>query len=134
MILGLSLAISAYSTAQVNPHAIVIRGGSGSYGNGAEISYQHGFGDANRLELDLGWSGNRYNGNNYSSIGISGIYHWVWNLTSGLNWYVGPGGQLGLYQNKLNNNNDNQIIITIMVGVVGPIPSRGCWVGDRHPL
>ena len=113
MILGLSLAISAYSTAQVNPHAIVIRGGSGSYGNGAEISYQHGFGDANRLELDLGWSGNRYNGNNYSSIGISGIYHWVWNLTSGLNWYVGPGGQLGLYQNKLNNNNDG---MTLAVG------------------
>ena len=113
MILGLSLAISVYSTSQVNPHAIGIRGGSGSYGNGAEISYQHGFGDANRLELDLGWSGNRYNGNNYSSIGISGIYHWVLNLTSGLNWYVGPGGQLGLYKNKLNNNNDG---MTLAVG------------------
>jgi hypothetical protein len=117
LILGLSLGICAFSTAQVNPQAIGIRGGSGSYGNGAEISYQHGFGSANRLELDLGWSGNRNNGNNSSSMAIAGIYHWVWNLTSGLNWYAGPGGQLGLYQNKLNNDNDG--IILAIGGQIG---------------
>ncbi len=113
LILGLSLGIWAFTTAQVNPHAIGIRGGSGTFGNGAEISYQHGFGDANRLELDLGWRGNRNNGNDYSSFGLTGIYHWVWNITSGLNWYVGPGAQLGFYQNKSNNNDDG---ITLALG------------------
>jgi len=102
LILGLSLGICAYTIAQVNPHAIGIRGGGSNFGNGAEISYQHGFGDANRLELDLGWRGR----NDNSSMGITGIYHWVWNITSGLNWYVGPGAQIGLYQDKWDNNND----------------------------
>ena len=41
-------------SAQVNPHAIGLRLNGDGYGNGAEISYQHGFGDANRLELDFG--------------------------------------------------------------------------------
>ncbi len=101
------------SFGQVNPHAIGVRGGAGNDGRGGEITYQHGFGESNRLELDFGWRGNRYNGNNYSSLGISGIYHWVWNITSGLNWYVGPGAQLGLYQDKWNNDNDG---ITLAVG------------------
>ena len=28
------------------------------------------------------------------------IYHWVWNITQGLNWYVGPGGQVGFFKDK----------------------------------
>ena len=28
---------------------------------------------------------------------LSGVYQWDWNLTSGLNWYVGPGAALGFY-------------------------------------
>ena len=46
--------VSLSSVAQVEPHAIGGRFGGGNYGGGFEISYQHGLGDANRLELDLG--------------------------------------------------------------------------------
>ena len=114
--LGIALGFSFSISAQVNPHAIGIRGGGGNYGNGAEISYQHGMGDANRLELDLGWRGNNGNGNNYSSIHLAGIYHWDWNITEGLNWFVGPGAVVGLFTDKFNNNNDG-----VILGVGGQI-------------
>ncbi|MGJ8661517.1 MAG: hypothetical protein ACSHXL_05740, partial [Bacteroidota bacterium] len=97
------------SFTQVNPHAIGVRGGADTYGGGAEVSYQHGFGDANRLELDLGWNGHR----NYSSIYFAGIYHWVFNISGGFNWFVGPGAVLGLHSDRYYKNNDG---ITIGVG------------------
>ena len=108
IILLISAFIFTLNTAssQVNPHAIGIRGGLGNNGYGGEISYQHGFGSSNRLELDLGWRGNRGNGNNYQHMAIYGIYHWVWNITDGLNWYVGPGARLGFYQDKNSSNDD----------------------------
>lgn len=102
-------AFAMNGNTQVNPHALGIRGGSGNFGFGGEISYQHGLGDANRLELDLGWRGN----NGSRLIGITGIYHWVWNITDGLNWYVGPGAQLGLYNNNGVSNEDG---ITLALG------------------
>lgn len=102
-------ATSFGAISQVNPHAIGIRGGADTYGSGAEISYQHGLGTANRLELDLGWSGHR----NYSSMYIAGIYHWVFNISGGFNWFVGPGAVLGLHSDRYFNNNDG---ITLGVG------------------
>ncbi|MFD1551210.1 hypothetical protein DNU06_13180 [Putridiphycobacter roseus] len=90
--IGLAFSLNA----QVNPNAIGLRTGGGSYGYGYEISFQHGFGSANRLELDLGSRGN----SGYRHLGVSGIYHWVWNITDGLNWYAGPGAQIGLYSYK----------------------------------
>lgn len=104
-----AFGITFSAASQVNPHAIGLRGGGGSYGNGVEISYQHGLGDANRLELDLGLSA----GSNHQHFVLSGIYHWAWNITSGLNWYVGPGAQLGLYQYKVSNGNDGGITLAI---------------------
>lgn len=101
------------SVAQVNPHAIGLRGGSGSYGSGAEISYQHGLGDANRIELDLGWGGNNSIVNNYSRLYVAGIYHWNWNITEGLNWFAGPGAVLGLHSGKNNSVDDG---LTLGVG------------------
>ncbi len=44
---------------------------------------------------------------------ISGIYHWVYNISGGLNWYIGPGAQVGLYEDRNNSNNDG---ITLAVG------------------
>lgn len=87
------LFIGLYAQSQVNPHAIGLRLGGDGQVNGAEISYQHGLGEMNRLELDLGFGGNK----NYSRIFITGSYHWNWNITNGLNWYVGPGASLGFY-------------------------------------
>lgn len=93
--LGLFFGLTLSVKAQVEPHAIGLRFGGGNYGSGAEISYQHGIGSTNRLEADLGWSS--YNagfGYKASFTVISASYHWVFNIKDGLNWYVGPGGQL----------------------------------------
>jgi hypothetical protein len=113
LVSALLIAFGFAGNAQVNPHAIGLRGGSGNFGLGGEISYQHGFGNVNRLELDLGWRGNSGNGNNYSHMAIAGIYHWVWNITSGLNWYAGPGARLGLWNNKNSSSEDG---ITLGIG------------------
>ncbi len=85
-------SISFYGHSQVNPHAIGLRLGGGSF-NGGELSYQHGLGDANRLEFDLGFGSNK----NHSRTYLTGIYHWNWNITDAFNWYIGPGASLGLY-------------------------------------
>lgn len=98
-----------YASAQVNPHAIGIRGGSGNFGLGGEISYQHGLGDAHRIELDFGARGNN---RDYQHVAVTAIYHWVWNITEGLNWYIGPGAQVGLYNDRLDRNDG----ITLGVG------------------
>ncbi|MBD3637584.1 MAG: hypothetical protein HUJ25_09540 [Crocinitomicaceae bacterium] len=91
------LTLSFSATSQVNSHAIGVRLGGSHYGHyGGEISYQLGFGDKNRLELDLG----ARNHKNWSHLGICAIYHWVWNITAGFNWYVGPGACLGNYRHK----------------------------------
>lgn len=99
--------------AQVKPNAIGFRAGSGTYGSGAEISYQKGFGEMNRLELDFGWRSNRYKNNHYNQVFLAAIYHWDWNITDGLNWFVGPGAAIGLFNDYHNSNNDG---LTIGVG------------------
>lgn len=111
LILGslMTFGITFGAMSQVNPHAIGLRAGGGSYGNGVEVSYQHGMGDANRLELDLGLR----TGSSYQHFIVSGIYHWAWNITSGLNWYVGPGAQLGSYKYKYSNGNDGGLTLSI---------------------
>ena len=96
--------------AQVNPHAIGVRLGGNGDVNGAELSYQHGFGEANRLELDLGFGSNK----NHSRMFLAGIYHWNWNITDGLNWYVGPGATVGF--RSYDNSSDH-----INIGVGGQI-------------
>lgn len=89
---GLVFAGMALSTqAQVRPHALGLRLGGGS-SNGVEVSYQHGLNSKNRLEFD----GGMYSNSQYDRIGLAGMYHWVWNLTDGLNWYAGPGAGLSL--------------------------------------
>ena len=95
-----SLIILSFTVnAQVEPHAIGARFGGSNYGGGLEVSYQHGLGDANRLEFDLGWSGHR----GVSHMRFSGIYQWVWALDGGLNWYAGPGAQFILASSNGNS-------------------------------
>lgn len=110
LIIGLTLSTSI--DAQVNPNAIGLRGGYGNYGGGGEITYQKGLGSANRLEVDLGWRGN--NGKNgYHHTAVSILYHWVWNLDGGLNWYIGPGGQVGFYDYKDNDGYTDGITVNL---------------------
>ena len=56
-------------------------------GLGTEISYQRALGQNNRLEIDLGYE----DGENFNAYKLSGMYHWVWNIDGGFNWYAGPG-------------------------------------------
>ncbi|HNX78944.1 MAG TPA: hypothetical protein PKJ24_03635 [Prolixibacteraceae bacterium] len=91
---------------QVNPHAFGLRLGGGSY-NGGELSYQQGIGQANRFELDLGAGSSK----NHHRFYVAGIYQWNWNITSGLNWYIGPGASVGIY-----SYNDDPGYLNIAVG------------------
>jgi len=76
----------------VSENAIGLRLGD-SDGFGAEISYQRALGEANRLEVDLGWRSAR----DYDGFKLTGIYQWVWELDGDFNWYTGAGGGLGSY-------------------------------------
>ena len=83
--------------AQIESQAIGGRFGGGNLGGGFEASYQHALSDVNRIEADLGI--NSYKGSSYFN--IAGIYHWVWQLEEGFNWFAGPGVQfLGLKNNS----------------------------------
>lgn len=105
-ILALFIAMGFCATAQVNPHALGLRFGGDGDINGAELSYQHGIGDMNRLELDLGFGANK----NHNRMFLAGIYHWNWNITGGLNWYVGPGASVGFYA---YDNSDDYINVAL---------------------
>jgi len=99
VIVFLVLILSAifYTQAQVEPHAIGIRFGGNGDINGGEFSYQHGLGNHNRFEFDLGFSGNKTDDNMF----LAGIYHWDMNISNGLNWFIGPGAVLGFHSTKV---------------------------------
>jgi len=103
----------------VSPHAIGVRSGSSNFGFGGEFSYQHGMGDVNRLELDLGWrGGTHYINGGYSHLYLTGAYHWVFNIVEGFSWFIGPAAQVGLYSNKGNSSEDG---ITVGIGAQGGV-------------
>lgn len=128
--------------AQVNPHAIGLRFGGNGDVNGAEISYQQGLGEDNRLELDLGFGSNK----NHNRLFLACIYQWDWNITGALNWYVGPGASLGFhsYDNASNYINialGGQIgleydLNSLDVPILLSIDARPMWdfIGDNNGL
>lgn len=121
------LTLFAFNGAtQVNPHAIGLRGGIGYHGNAGEISYQHGFGDENRLEIDLGWRNHRRKFDEYSNTYIAVMYHWVWNISDGFNWYVGPGGILGLHNHRYSDVDDGLTLdVAGQIGIEYDFNSHG---------
>jgi hypothetical protein len=103
--------LATTTQAQVHPHALGLRLGGGSI-NGAELSYQHGLSNKNRLEFD----GGMFTSDNYDRISLVGMYHWVWNLSGGLNWYAGPGAGLSLDKyniGKIGSNKDGGIGLSV---------------------
>lgn len=98
LVLIMVLFMSGFAYAQPSKHALGLRFGSGD-GFGTEISYQLGLTSVNRLELDLGFRNDHVNFNNerynYSSWGLTGVYHWVMDINADFNWYVGAGAKLG---------------------------------------
>jgi hypothetical protein len=97
-------ATAATQAQTISENALGLRFGGGN-GYGAEVSYQRGLGDNNRLELDLGWRNDK---NNYDAIKLTGLYQWVWNIESGFNWYAGIGGGVGSISAKDDRYYDNR--------------------------
>jgi hypothetical protein len=109
------LAFAFASNAQdISKNALGLRLGD-SDGFGAEISYQRGLGDNNRLELDLGWR----DGKNYDGFKLAGLYQWVFQLDGDFNWYVGAGGGLGSFGYNDNNGNDYNDTFVFAAGDIG---------------
>ncbi len=84
-------SISAVQAQEMSKNALGVRLGDND-GFGAEVSYQRALSGNNRLEFDLGWRDFDF----ATAIKIAGIYQWVFNLDKGFNWYVGPGGGVGI--------------------------------------
>lgn len=111
----LGFALSTYAQ-DIAENAIGLRLGD-SDGFGAEISYQRGLGDNNRLEIDLGLR----SGNNRDGFKAAGLYQWVWNIDGGFNWYAGAGGGLAAYSfddDKFNDGDDSETFVFV-AGDVG---------------
>ncbi len=85
-LLGLMMQVAS---AQINDHAIGLR-----FGYGGGISYQHKFSRETRGELN----GQFLLGSSYSSIRLTGIYQWVFDMNKGFAFYVGPGVSTGSLQ------------------------------------
>ena len=111
LLIGFILIISVnFSQAQIADHALGLRFGGGN-GFGTEISYQHGLGDVNRLEFDLGLQ----SGGNHSAWGLTGLYQWVWNIDDGFNWYAGVGGIIGSWNwdDDYDGSNDGGAFLAV---------------------
>ncbi|PKG50425.1 MULTISPECIES: hypothetical protein [Olleya] len=99
----------------ISENAIGLRLGD-SDGFGAEISYQRGLGDNNRLELDLGLR----SGNNYDGFKLAGLYQWVWVLDGDFNWYAGVGGGVASYSfDNVPNGFDDSETFVFAAGDIG---------------
>ncbi|MCM4156788.1 hypothetical protein [Gramella sp. AN32] len=99
---------------QIADNAIGLRVGGGN-GYGAEVSYQKGLSDNNRLELDLGWRNDTY----YDSFKLVGLYQWVWNIEGGFNWYLGAGAGIGNYDDNRKDFDRHDGIFALIAGDVG---------------
>ena len=109
------LVVSFVASAQVfdkNAIGIKFGGATGDFsGAGAQISYQMGLNDINRLEFNLALNSS----SSYTTFAVGGIYQWVWNIDGGFNWYIGPGASIGLASVK---HGDSELLMGI-IGAVG---------------
>lgn len=116
MLLGFSFLTQAQT---VSENALGLRLGSNN-GSGYEISYQKRLSKENRLEVNLGFTNHNYNHRNgyeSSSVLLTGVYQWLWNIEGGLNWYAGVGGSLGTYSWNYPGYSNSEFNL----GVVGDI-------------
>ena len=108
-ILTIALSVLAFAAvASAQPRAIGVR-----VGGSAEASYQHSLGN-NFLEADLGL--NILNGNGFY---LTGVYDFVFASTSGFNFYAGPGAQLGFYNRKNDEGNNEGHFSLAIAGQLG---------------
>jgi len=84
------ICLGVFATAQVSPYALGVRLYGGDNFNGAELSFQKGLTERNRLELDASFGFKSDN----TRIALVGIYHWDWHIIGGFRWYIGPGAMV----------------------------------------
>ena len=114
VVLSLVLFASVIAVS-AQPRAIGLRA---SYGG--EVSYQHGFGERNMLQIDVGVPF-------FHGIHAVGTYDWIfpissWQHAGSWNWYAGVGAGVGLYGFKS---------ASLFVGVAGMI---GVEYNFKFPL
>jgi len=95
---------------EIADHALGLRLGDND-GIGAEVNYQLGLSDTNRLEFGLGWRSR----DKVNVIKVTGLYQWVWRLDGNLNWYVGGGGGLAQvsFDNDFPGDPDNETFVFV---------------------
>lgn len=87
LVLTILFSVSVLS-AQVNENALGVR-----FGYGGGLSYQHGLNKTNRIEANLAVAISTY----YTDIKVAAAYQWVFEVSSGLNVYVGPSAMVGIH-------------------------------------
>lgn len=106
LLLTFSLLVFAGAKAQISDHAIGLR-----FGWGGGLSYQMKLDKNNRLELN----GAMNFGGAYSTLRLTGAYHWVFQMSGPWQFYVGPAASAGSL--KLENNyagkGDNGLFVSI---------------------
>lgn len=106
IVLFVMVFVALTSNAQVYPNTVGLRASIGNYGVGPELSYQLGLGDINRLEVGLGVGFD----NNFDRFGVSGAFHWAFDVNSGFSWFAGPAIQGWLYSFNKGINNKNKLV------------------------
>lgn len=89
-VMGLAFAANAQNN-------LGVRLGAGSYGGGAEVSWQKVVSTDNRFELDFGFNGIFNAADVYRFVSVTGIYQWHWYIVDKFGWFVGPGATFGFY-------------------------------------
>ncbi len=108
-------AILGANAQNISKNALGLRLGDND-GFGAEISYQRGLSENNRLEFDLGWRNN----DNFDAFRLTGLYQWVWRLDGNFNWYAGVGGGIGSVSYDDNfPGNDGSEFFALVAGDIG---------------
>jgi len=104
------LSVFAFvAVASAQPRALGVRAGYG-----AELSYQHGV-SSGFFEADLGFLGSGH------GFYVTGLYDFVFASSGIANFYVGPGAQLGFYDD--GEHSGINLGIAGQLGVEFEIPS-----------
>ena len=104
------ISIGVIAAAQVNPYALGARIYGGDNFNGAELSFQKGLNNRNRLELDASFGFK----NDNTRLALIAIYHWDWHLLGGFSWYLGPGASV-----SFDSYEDNSSVNIGLGGQIG---------------
>ncbi len=94
MVIAAALLCYSYNgNAQVHKNGIGLQSSfrGGRFNN--SFSYQLGLNDNNRIQLGLGYRQNGFDLFEYKRLSTSIYYQHVWNIKSGLNWYLGAGAK-----------------------------------------